>query len=249
MLARFSGKVALVTGGASGIGAATTALLTAEGARVLVADLNPPASTDIAYERCDVGRAEQVTAAVAAAVRRFGRLDLLLNNAGIAGSGTVSDIEPQQWARIFAVNLDSVYFACRAALPHLRAAGGGAVVNTASISGLAGDMGMAAYNASKGAVINLTRALAIDHARDGIRVNAVCPGIIDTPLTEPVRTRPELYQEWTQAVPMGRAGRPEEIAEVIAFLASDAASYVTGSIVVADGGRMAHTGQPQLRRP
>ena len=124
------------------------------------------------------------------------------------------------------------------------AQGGGAIVNTASISGLGGDYGFTAYNAAKGAVINYTKALAVDHAADGIRANAVCPGLIETQLTDGIKEMPDLLQRWVDGIPMKRAGKPEEMASVIAFLASDDASYVTGAIIVADGGKMAWTGQP-----
>lgn len=149
---------------------------------------------------------------------------------------------------MIAVDLHSVFYGCRSAIPHLRRAGGGAIVNTASISGLFGDYGLAAYNAAKGGVVNLTRAVAIDHARENIRVNAVCPGAVDTALTEPLLANPTLVEEYRKLMPMGRVGRPEEIAGAVTFLASEDASFITGAALVVDGGVTAATGQPNFTR-
>jgi meso-butanediol dehydrogenase/(S,S)-butanediol dehydrogenase/diacetyl reductase len=253
---RFEGRVAVVTGGASGIGAASVRLLAAEGALVVIADLNEGLGRAMVAElgearalfhRCDVAVRAEVEALIEAAVGRFGRIDILFNNAGIGAFAETPDLEPETWERVIAVDLNAVFYACRAAIPHMRRTGGGAIVNTASISGLYGDYGFTAYNAAKGAVVNYTRSLAIDHARDNIRVNALCPGLIDTPLTEAAKQLQGVFEMWTQGVPMKRAGRPEEMAQVVAFLASDDASYVTGAMIVADGGKTAHTGQPDLR--
>jgi meso-butanediol dehydrogenase/(S,S)-butanediol dehydrogenase/diacetyl reductase len=151
------------------------------------------------------------------------------------------------WDHIIAVNLTSVFLCSRAAIPHLRRAGGGAIVNTASISGLFGDYGLAAYNASKGGVVTLTRAMALDHARESIRVNAVCPGPIDTPLLRQVLDAvPGMEESYRESVPLGRIGTPEDVAEAALFLASDAARYITGTTLVVDGGITAHTGQPSI---
>ena len=250
-MARFAGKAALVTGGGSGIGAATVRLLAAGGAKVAVLDWSRGAAQKVADEVsglalvADVSKREEVECAVADTVAAFGRIDILINNAGVGCFGRTPDLDPAEWERVIAIDLHSVFYACRAAIPHMPTPGS-AIVNTASISGLGGDYLFSAYNAAKGAVINYTRSLAVDHAREGIRVNALCPGLIDTPLTAGVAQLPGLEEAWHDTIPMGRPARLKEMAEVIAFLASDAASYMTGSIVVADGGQTAWTGQPNL---
>lgn len=244
-MGRLAGKVAIVTGGARGIGAAIVARLASEGAKVMVADLAPVADADgIASIRTDVTSADEAAAAVAATVEKWGRLDILVNNAGVGALAETPDMAEDAWDKVFAVNSKAIFLFCKAAIPAMREAGGGAVVNIASISGLAGDYAMGAYNASKGAVVNYTRSLALDCARDGIRVNAVCPGLIETDMARAAIADPVDRDFWFERIPMGRAGKPEEMAAVVAFLASDDASYVTGSIIAADGGVTAHTGQP-----
>lgn len=251
---RFENKVAVITGAASGIGAATARLLAREGAHVVLADLNDNGGASIAADlgatamavKCDVSSAADIEALIRAAVDRHGRIDILFNNAGIGSFGTSVEIQPAEWERVIAVDLHSVYYACHFAIPHMPR--GSAIVNTASISGMGGDYRFAAYNAAKGAVINYTRALAVDHARDGIRVNALCPGLVDTPITAGARQLPGLKEEWESRIPLGRAAQPEEMASVVAFLVSEDASYVTGTIMVADGGTTAHTGQPEVAR-
>jgi len=243
---RFTGKVAIVTGGSSGIGAATIARLAREGAKVLNADRNPPAADgdaqgQAAFLRTDAAQPEDVNAAVAEALKLFGRLDYLVNNAGTGGLAEAADQTDAEWQRIFAVNINGVMYGCRAAIPVMRRFGGGAIVNIASISGIAGDYAMGAYAASKGAVINYTRSVAMDCARDKIRVNALCPGLIDTPMSAGIPKR----DIWQEAIPMGRSAHPSEMASVVAFLLSDDASFMTGSITVADGGLTAYTGQPR----
>ena len=238
MTGRFEGRVAIVTGGASGIGAATVDRLAAEGARVLSVDRNMPSATTpaerVAVRRADLTAAGEAEAMVTEAVDRFGRLDYLVNNAGIGGLADVAAQTDEEWARIFAINIHAIMYGCRRE-------GGGAIVNIASVSGLGGDHGMGAYNATKGAVVNYTRAVAMDCARDGIRVNALCPGLIDTPISAAIPDR----RPWRDAIPLGRTGQPSEMAGVIAFLLSADASFMTGSIVVADGGLTAYTGQPR----
>jgi meso-butanediol dehydrogenase/(S,S)-butanediol dehydrogenase/diacetyl reductase len=194
-MGRFEDKVVLLTGAASGIGAAAAQGFHAEGARLWLGDLDAERLSAFAQgldaggervgcQAVDVADLEAVEAFTRAGAERFGRLDVLVNNAGIGAFGRTPELDPAVWHRTIDVDLHGVFYGCRAGIPHLRAAGGGAIVNTASISGLGGDSGMAAYNAAKGAVVNYTRTLAIDHAREGIRANAVCPGVIDTPLTD-----------------------------------------------------------------
>jgi meso-butanediol dehydrogenase/(S,S)-butanediol dehydrogenase/diacetyl reductase len=255
-MGRFEGRVAIVTGAARGMGAAIAARLGSEGAKLVLADrLGDELTTyaeslglDASNVLCkvtDVGVQADVEALVAAAVDRFGQVDVLVNNAGIGHFGRIADLDPVRWREVFAVDLDSIFYAVRTAIPHLIKTKG-SIVNIASISGMGGDYGMNVYNAAKGAVINLTRALAVDHAADGVRVNSVSPGLILTSMTQ--NMRPGAIELWNDVVPMGRAGAPEEIAAAVAFLASSEASYITGHNLVVDGGITAHTGQPNLFR-
>jgi meso-butanediol dehydrogenase/(S,S)-butanediol dehydrogenase/diacetyl reductase len=249
-MGRFAGKVAIVTGGARGIGGAIVARLASEGAQVIVADLNAPADPreDVVYSRTDVAEAAAVAAMIAATREGWGRLDILVNNAGVGALADAVDTTENLWDQVFAVNTRAVFLCCKAAIPLMRASGGGAIVNIASISGLFGDYAMSAYNASKGAVVNYTRALALDCGRDGIRVNAVCPGLVDTEMAAGAIADPADRAFWFDRIPLGRAARPDEIAGVAVFLASDEASYMTGAVVAADGGIGAHTGQPNFLR-
>ena len=244
----------VITGASSGIGAAAARRFAAEGAKLVLGDVEVESGervareTNASFRRTDVTEQEQVERLLAAAVDAHGRLDVLVNNAGIMGAGTLPELEPETWKRVLEIDLDSVFYGCRAAIPHLRAAGGGAIVNTASISGLGGDYALPAYNAAKAAVVNLTRSLALEHADQQIRVNCVCPGPIDTPMTEVAKAIDAVMAEYAKAIPMARFGTPDEVAAAICFLASDDASYVTGHALVVDGGLTACTGQPNLRR-
>lgn len=194
---RFAGKTAIVTGGASGIGAAFVRRFVAEGGSVMIAELDVERAAafaaelgpQAACELVDVAEAEAFEPLAGKTVERFGGIDILFNNAGIGNFGLTPDMDIEQWRRCIAVNLDAVFYACRAIIPHLKARGGGAIVNTASASGMGADYGFTAYNAAKAGVINYTRCLAIDHARDNIRANAICPGPVDTPLLTSASTR------------------------------------------------------------
>ena len=253
MEGRFAGRVAIVTGAASGIGAATAAALAADGARVVVADLDRERGPQVAdevggtFHWVDVADDAQVTRLIGDTAQATGRLDVLVSGAFATSFGSIESLGLAEWSRTLDVTLTPLFTALRAAIPVMRAQNGGAVVNVASISGLGGDRGLAAYNAAKAAVVNLTRTAALELARAGIRVNAVCPGLIDTPALERAFSRlPERQAAARAAVPIGRFGRADEVARAICFLASDDASYVTGTTLVVDGGLTAGTGIPDL---
>ena len=254
---RFAGKVVVVTGGASGIGLAAVRRFHGEGAAVVIADINDVAGEAVAgelggercrYRHADVAVWSEVEALMGAAAEAFGGLDIVFNNAGVGSFAATPDLTVEEWRRVIDIDLNGVFYGCKAAIPLMRRRGGGAIINTASISGLAGDFSFAAYNAAKGAVVNYTRAAAIDHAREGIRINAVCPGPVATPLIAGVDELPGVRHRWDECVPLGRFAQPEEIAAVVAFLASDDASYIVGAAIPVDGGVTAHTGQPNLPR-
>ncbi len=245
-----AGKVALITGGASGIGRATALLFGREGAAVVVHDLKEEgrgtaeailaAGGRASFLHGDVTRASDCQAAVQRALSEFGGLHVLVNNAGIIRRASVVDTTEEEWDRVMAVNVKSVFLLSKAAIPVLARGGGGVIVNTASGWGIDGGRNAASYCASKAAVVNLTRAMALDHAEQNIRVNCVCPGDTDTPmLREEARQLGQDVRGFLAGAakrPLGRMGRPEEIAQVILFLASDASSYVTGTPLIVDGG-------------
>jgi len=243
----FRGKAVLVTGGASGMGAATAREFAAAGADVVIVDLNGPLAREVASE---IGAGEPVVGdvadsafcdrAVAAALERHGRLDVLVNCAGIIYRADAVGTPDDRWRRVMAVNVDGLFFMSRAAVVPMKKQGAGVIVNFGSIWGDVGAAGVLAYCASKGAVHNLTRAMALDHVKDGIRVNAVCPGEVNTPMLASGRAKPptpeDLRKLGETVVPMGRLADPAEIALVVVFLASDGASYMTGSLVTVDAG-------------
>ena len=254
-MGKLESRIAVITGGGSGIGEATAKLFSSEGARVVIADIDEKNGQRVAAEiglaalfrKTDVSDPAQVEAMVKSTVERFGRLDILFNNAFATRMGPVGEISIEDWHKTISVTLSGVFYGMRFALPQMVAQGGGIIVNTASISGLFGDYGAGAYNAAKAGVVNLTRAAAIEYARKNIRVNAVCPGMVETPAVlntfigqsrNPERMR-QLNEE---CHPIGRMGQPEEIAKVVLFLAFDDSSFMTGSMVVADGGVTAHSG-------
>jgi NAD(P)-dependent dehydrogenase (short-subunit alcohol dehydrogenase family) len=238
MTRRFTDKRALVTGAASGIGEATARLLHAEGADVVLADIDG--------ERLDAlaaGLGDRATARVldvrdeAQVAPAAAGLDLLVNVAGIGSTQDAPGTPLEVWEDVFAVNARGTFLCCKHAIPDMRARGGGAIVNVASVAALVGLRNRVAYSASKGAVVALTRALAVDHVADGIRVNAVCPGTVESPwVRRLVEEAGESLEALRARQPLGRLGTTEEIAEAIAYLASDAAEFVTGSVLVIDGG-------------
>lgn len=255
MTGRLQGKVALVTGAGSGIGQAAAMRFAAEGASVAVVDIRPElgAMTTMMIDKEHEGQALALTANVATAVEvetavdlamaEFGRLDVLYNNAGVDSSGSVADAAEDDWDRAFGVNAKGTFLTSRAAVPHMGE--GGSIINQGSVAGLVGVPNFAAYCASKGAVIALTRSMAVDLAPRGIRANVICPGTVYTPLMEPMlraRGNGDLQAGLAKTLvkyPIGRLGTPEEIANVALFLASDEASFVTGSVLTPDGGMTA----------
>lgn len=253
---RFKDRVALVTGGASGIGLATAGRLLEEGAAVVIADIDAEAGEAaaaglrargleaVSASRCDVTRGDHVKALVDDLVARHGRLDVLFNNAGIFEPGEVHEISENDWDRQLNVNLRSVYLVSHHVVPLMLGRGAGAIVNNASVAGLVGDVNSAAYCASKGGIVLLTKQMALDYARRGIRVNAICCGEIDTPLfvreSGQLDMTPDQYRAILNEVhPMGRIGLPSEAAAAVAFLASDDASFITGVLLPVDGGYVA----------
>ena len=250
MLRRFEGQGALVTGGTSGIGKAAAARLIEEGARVLIAGRDPQRLAAALAELsplgavqgliADVADAENVTRLVAEAGLRLGRLDVLVHSAGIDGAGADSlELELSAWQRVLDINLTGAFLVAQAAARQMAERGGGSIVLVASLNGLAAERRFADYNASKGGLLMLARSLAVDLVDRGIRVNAVCPGYILTPMTAGYAADTAAAADIRAAIPMGRFGDPAEVAGAIAFLASSDASYITGEALIVDGGRRA----------
>lgn len=254
------GKTAIITGGATGIGLAAARLMAQRGARVALLGHEPDsvdrATEDLQKEGlsaiglvADVSDPAAMEAAFAAFDRVHSNLSVLVTSAGIQPFGTVETMPPEQWQQVLSVNLGGAYLASRFAVPRMRASGGGSVVHVASVQGTATQVRVAAYSSSKGAMLALTRAMSLDHAADGIRVNSVSPGCIDAPMTQfsaresaaPGQDR-AMIETWGKAQPLGRVGYPEEVAEMIAFLASDRASFCTGADFRVDGGLLAKLG-------
>lgn len=246
---RFEGRVALITGAGSGIGRAVALRLASEGAAVAVADINPDGGRETCrlveqeggrslFIEADVTRAPDVERVVAETIETLGRLDVLFPSAGVGAGGTVVDISEEDWDRVVDLDLKGVFLSCKYAVAAMLEGGGGAIVTVSSIGGMQGKSG-ASFCAAKGGVVNLTRSMAVAHARQNIRVNCVCPGWVPTPINEGALRDPERRAEIAARHPMGRLGTPEEIAAAVAFLASDEASWITGAILPVDGGYLA----------
>jgi len=258
MAGRLEGKVAAITGAASGIGRATALRFAAEGAAVVVGDLSADGAAAVAAEivaqggraiakKVDVAISAEVEALVDEAVAGFGRLDIMMNNAAAPHGAPVSGTTDTDWRRVMSVTLDGVFYGVRAALQRMARQGSGSILNISSGAGLGGEVMLGAYGAAKAAVINLTKTAAVENAEFGVRVNCICPGPISTPpLAAWLGSIPGGVEAFSRQIPAKRIGEPDEIAAVATFLASDEASYVTGAIVVADGGVNARTGTPRF---
>jgi NAD(P)-dependent dehydrogenase (short-subunit alcohol dehydrogenase family) len=251
---RLAGKVALITGGASGIGRATARLFAEEGAALAIVDIDVEAGQELAEQisaeggravfiRCDVSQAAECRSAIDECAAVYGGLDILFNNAGIIRRADLLETTEEEWERVMGVNVRSVFLMSKYAIPHMERAGGGAIINTSSGWGLKGGPRAVSYCASKGAVTNMSRAMAIDHGGQNIRVNALCPGDTDTPMLRGEAAQlgqaEEDFLSEAAARPLGRYAQPEEIAKAVLYLASEDGSYVTGTTLVVDGGGMA----------
>ncbi|QYJ16595.1 Dihydroanticapsin 7-dehydrogenase [Rubrobacter xylanophilus DSM 9941] len=255
---RLEGKVAAITGAASGQGRASAKLFASEGAKVVVADIDEDGARRAVEEingaggeaiavKVDVSREPEVEAMIERTVKEYGRLDVLFNNAGVGYSASgrmkmasVVETPEKDWDAILAINLKGVAMGCKHAIPVMEEQGGGTIINNASINALVGLPGADAYTAAKGGVVALSRVLAVEWGPRGIRVNCICPGGVDTPMIAPVISDERVMQSMKQNTPLGRLARPEEIASVALFLASEEASYLNGAIIPVDGGWTAH---------
>jgi len=249
------GKICIITGAASGIGRASALLFAREGGTVVVADVNEADGkktvTDIqsgggkaSFTRTDVSRAEEVEGLIEGAVSEYGRLDVLFNNAGVDFMGQLHAMNEDDWDRIIDINLKGAFLGIKYAVPHMKRQGKGTILSTASVAGLIGSSGMGAYNAAKGGVVLLTKHVAVEYGRMGIRANCLCPGVIETPMTAMLRESPaaaDIQTAMKALYPLKRFGKPEEVAWPALFLASDVSSYITGHALTIDGGMTAGT--------
>jgi NAD(P)-dependent dehydrogenase (short-subunit alcohol dehydrogenase family) len=246
---RFQGKSVIVTGGASGIGEAVVRLFAAEGANVVIADISPSGEAvaqelrqkgqQAIFVKTDVSKADEVAHLIQETLREYGQLNILHNNAGILVVGDVTTISEADWERCMDINLKSVYLVSKYAIPAMGQAGGGVIINTSSTAGISGGGGYSVYSASKAGILLLTQCMALDFAAQNIRVNAVCPGPTATPMIlSPSTDQQAALERWSQELPIGRAGTPDDIAKAVAYLASDDAEFVTGTAFVIDGGRL-----------
>lgn len=257
-MGRLDDKVAMVTGGSGGIGSATLKRFVAEGAKVVCADIDEERGVkvvgelgdDAVFVRCDVSSLDDVTAAVDAAVQHFGSIDVLFNNAAWSSGGYVADLDPEAWDRSLRIMLTGPMYGMKAAIPYMLEQGGGSIVNTSSVYGLVASPGVAPYCSAKAGLINLTKTTAVEYGRRNIRVNAICPGVVETPMFEAVLgTGLTTREKVAEMHALGRTIQPEEIANLVLFLASNESSAITGQAVVIDGGLLSDcnlTGLPPV---
>jgi len=239
---KIDGEVAIVTGGGSGIGKAIAERFKEEGLDVVIGDISGEEvaeGLDCDFVECDVSKPDQVEELVNYTVNEFGRLDVMVNNAGIGSQASIEDMKVEDYQSLRSIDLDGVVYGCKYAAPHLKKTEG-CIINTASIYGLVGDAGATAYNAAKGGVVNLTRSVANDLAKDNVRVNSICPGFVSTAMTEEALQDEEFKSHVISQTPMKRVAEPSEISGVAAFLASEDASYITGVNLPVDGGWTSH---------
>lgn len=256
-MGQLDNKVAIVTGAAGGLGRATALAMFQEGAKVVMADITDEAGEaqarefrerggEVFYQHADIGLSADVENLVKVTVERYGKLDVLVNNAAVAIPGSVVDISEENWQRVLNINLSSVWRGMKYAIPHMLENGGGSIINISSAQSLIGFKGWSAYAAAKGGINSLTRQAAVDYSSRNVRINAIAPGTIMTPMNERIFAEMDdpqpLIDRWTSLITMGRFGQPEEVAALIVFLASDASSFITGEVIRIDGGQVINGG-------